>query len=75
MTKGTPHQVFIADATRAMLAHAPSDLLYIDELDVSGREARVKVLSLLDEGAHHSQARQGLVPRLSSPARALAPAR
>ena len=39
MTKGTPHQVFVADSTRALLA-AAERLAYVDEFPVRGRTAR-----------------------------------
>jgi adenylate cyclase len=43
MTKGTPHQLFVADSTRSMLTHEPPDLALVDELDVRGRRGAVKV--------------------------------
>jgi adenylate cyclase len=46
MTKGTGHQLFLADSTRSLLRDRPSDLVYVDELDVRGRTARVKLWSL-----------------------------
>jgi adenylate cyclase len=45
MTKGTPHQLYMADSTRAMLLNQPTDLLYVDEFEVRGREAKVKIWS------------------------------
>ncbi len=45
LTKGTPHQLFVADATRVLLRAAP-DLIPVDELEVRGRQAKVKVWSL-----------------------------
>ncbi len=32
MTKGTPHQLFIADSTRSRLNDPPADLVYVDEI-------------------------------------------
>jgi adenylate cyclase len=55
MTKGTPHQVFIADATRSMLVGEPPDLVYIDEFEVSGKSVRVKVWSLREENGQRSR--------------------
>jgi adenylate cyclase len=45
MTKGTPHQVFIADATRAELADGER-LAFVDEYPIRGRTARTKVWTL-----------------------------
>jgi adenylate cyclase len=45
MTKGTPHQVFIADSTRAELADGER-LAFVDEYPIRGRNARTKVWTL-----------------------------
>ncbi len=46
MTKGTPHQLFLAESTRAMLSTQAPDLIFVDELEVRGRQATVKLWSL-----------------------------
>jgi len=51
MTKGTPHQLFLADSTRDFLKEPPDDLIYVDELEVRGREATIKLWSIADEGS------------------------
>jgi adenylate cyclase len=43
MTKGTPHQLFISEATRARLRDGAGDLSYVDELAVRGRAEGIKV--------------------------------
>ena len=48
MTKGTPHQLFVADSTRSRLKEPPPDLVFVDEFEVRGRQARVKLWSLPD---------------------------
>jgi adenylate cyclase len=48
MTKGTPHQLFVADSTRGMLNDLPEDLSFVDEFEVRGREARIKLWTLGD---------------------------
>ena len=48
MTKGTPHQLFIADSTRSRLNDPPADLVDVDEFEVRGRQAKVKLWSLPD---------------------------
>jgi adenylate cyclase len=50
MTKGTPHSVFIADSTRDLLQQQIDDLIFVDEMEVRGRQAKVKLWSL-PEGA------------------------
>jgi adenylate cyclase len=46
MTKGTPYQLFLADSTYALLREKPPDLVFVDELEVRGRTARIKVWAL-----------------------------
>jgi adenylate cyclase len=46
MTKGTPYQLFVADATHSRLRDAPDDLDSLDELEVRGRKAGMKVWAL-----------------------------
>jgi adenylate cyclase len=48
MTKGTPHMLFMADSTREMLHAEPDDLVYVDEFEVRGRQAKIKLWSLGD---------------------------
>jgi adenylate cyclase len=50
MTKGTPHSVFIPDTTRVLLQRPLDDLIFVDEFEVRGRQAKVKLWSL-PEGA------------------------
>jgi adenylate cyclase len=46
MTKGTPHQLFLADATHALLRDAAAaDLVFVGEMPV-GRTARIRLWSL-----------------------------
>jgi adenylate cyclase len=51
MTKGTPHQLFVADATRSRLNDPAPDLVSVGEFEVRGREARVTLWSLPDAPA------------------------
>jgi adenylate cyclase len=46
MTKGTRHQLFLSDTTREALQSEVSDLVYVDEFEVRGREAKVKIWSI-----------------------------
>jgi adenylate cyclase len=51
MTKGTPHMLFLADSTREFLKEQPDDLVYVDEYEVRGRQAKIKLWSLEDVAA------------------------
>jgi adenylate cyclase len=46
MTKGTPHQLYVADSTRAALTRPADDLVEVGEFEVRGRKAKVKLWSL-----------------------------
>ncbi|MBA2359852.1 MAG: adenylate/guanylate cyclase domain-containing protein [Actinobacteria bacterium] len=46
MTKGTLHSVFISDTTKELLQREVSDLVFVDEMEVRGRQAKVKLWSL-----------------------------
>ena len=46
MTKGTPYQLFVADTTYRRLHAPPGDLESLDELEVRGRKAGLKVWAL-----------------------------
>ena len=46
MTKGTPHQLYIADTTRQALTRPVDDIIEVGEAEVRGRKAKVKLWSL-----------------------------
>jgi adenylate cyclase len=46
LTKETPYPLFVAESTCDLLRERPDDLVYVDELEVRGRSATVKVWSL-----------------------------
>ena len=48
MTKGTPHSIFIADSTRALLA-SQDGLVFVDEFDVRGKLAKIRLWTLESE--------------------------
>jgi adenylate cyclase len=48
MTKGTPHQLYVADSTRSRLSTPPDDLVEVGEFEVRGRTATIKLWSLRD---------------------------
>lgn len=50
MTKGTPHQLLLSDSCRSLMKRPPPDLVYVDEFEVRGRQAKVKLWSLGETG-------------------------
>jgi adenylate cyclase len=46
LTKGTPHQLLLSDSTRDSLVEAADDLIYVDEVEIRGRVARMKLWGL-----------------------------
>ncbi len=46
LTKGTPHQLLLSDATREALLTPADDLVFVDEVEIRGREARMKLWGL-----------------------------
>ena len=46
MTKGTPHMLFCAQSTRERMKDPPADLVFVEELEVRGREAKLPVWTL-----------------------------
>ena len=49
LTKGTPHQLLLSDSTKQALVAPAGDLVYVDEVEIRGRVARMKLWGL-DEG-------------------------
>ena len=47
MTKGTPHSICIADSTRQLLAN-PEGLVFVDEFDVRGKQAKIRLWTLAE---------------------------
>jgi adenylate cyclase len=43
LTKGTPHQLLLSDATRAALQEPAEDLVYFEEVEIRGRVGRMKL--------------------------------
>ncbi|HEX5619801.1 MAG TPA: adenylate/guanylate cyclase domain-containing protein, partial [Solirubrobacteraceae bacterium] len=51
MTKGTPHQLYVADSTRAALRTPADDLIEVGDFEVRGRKAKIKLWSMADAEA------------------------
>jgi adenylate cyclase len=48
MTKGTPHSILIAESTRELLRRRQDDLIFVNELDIRGKQARIKAWTLAE---------------------------
>ncbi len=48
MTKGGTHMLFVSAATRDAMREPPADLEFVEEFEVRGREARMRVYSIPD---------------------------
>jgi adenylate cyclase len=46
LTKGTPHQLLLSDSTREALVEPAEDLVFVDEVDIRGRVAKMKLWGL-----------------------------
>ena len=46
LTKGTPHQLLLSDSTREALVAPADDLVFVDEVEIRGRVARMKLWGL-----------------------------
>ncbi len=49
LTKGTPHQLFFSETTKDQLGEAPSDVLFVQEVQLRGRVGKIGVWTI-DEG-------------------------
>lgn len=45
MTKGTPHQLYCSETTRAMMLEAPQDLIFVNDVEIRGRDQPLGVWS------------------------------
>jgi adenylate cyclase len=48
MTKGTPYMLFISGSTRDRMQEPPEDMVFVNEFEVRGREAKLAVWALPD---------------------------
>jgi adenylate cyclase len=48
MTKGQPHMLFVSETTREWMQDVPDDLELVDEFEIRGREAKMKIYSIPD---------------------------
>jgi adenylate cyclase len=62
MTKDSEYMIFLSDSTREELSEQPSDLAFVDDFEVRGREQRVKIWSVEGsaKGPHRAEAFQSV---------------
>jgi hypothetical protein len=48
--------LFMADSTAALLADPPEDLTLVGDFDIRGRQAKMRVWSVPDDGGNDSRA-------------------
>jgi adenylate cyclase len=48
LTKATPHQLLLSDSTREALVEPAEDLVYVNEVEIRGRVARMKLWGLAE---------------------------
>jgi adenylate cyclase len=55
MTKGTAHQLLLSDSTKQALLEPADDLVFVDEVEIRGRVARMKLWGLNESAAPSPQ--------------------
>ncbi|MFZ9668866.1 MAG: adenylate/guanylate cyclase domain-containing protein [Solirubrobacterales bacterium] len=48
MTKGTPHQLYCSETTKEMLLDPPEDLVFVDQVEIRGRDQPLGVWSFAE---------------------------
>jgi adenylate cyclase len=66
MTKGTPHQLLLSDSVKESLITAAEDLVFVDEVEIRGRVARMKLWGLDESPA--AAAAETAAPAAEAPA-------
>jgi adenylate cyclase len=67
MTKGTPHQLFMSQATKDFLRAEPDDLVHVGEFEVRGRTQKITLWSIEDSDASAPAASEAVQPGAGSP--------
>jgi adenylate cyclase len=70
MTKGTPHQLLMADTTREALTKPAEDLVFFDEVPIRGRVEKVKLWSISGTPAPPTAAAPAPAEQATTPASA-----
>jgi adenylate cyclase len=69
LTKGTPHQLLMADSTYAGLRDRPDDLVFVDDMAIRGRQRRVKMWGLAEAAGAPAPAVEFTLRAATGPAR------
>jgi adenylate cyclase len=56
MTKGTPHMLFMSQATTELLDKQPDDLMLVGDFEIRGRQAKMRIWSIPDPGTDREPA-------------------
>jgi adenylate cyclase len=51
MTKGQPYMLFVAESTYSLLTSPPPELVFVDEVEIRGREQTLRLWGLEPDGA------------------------
>lgn len=51
LTKGTPHQLLLADSTKEALSSPPGDLVFVSETEIRGRVEKIKLWTVEEREA------------------------
>ncbi len=68
MTKGTPYSVLLAASTVEALSERPSDLVFVDAMEIRGRSHAVELWGVSPEGDSSGEGRKAAADREHSPA-------
>jgi adenylate cyclase len=68
MTKGTPHQLFLAEATKDLLRAQPDDLVHVGEFEVRGRTQKITLWSIADSDGSAPPVAGGTAVESAAPA-------
>lgn len=55
LTKGTPHQLMLSGSTKDALITPPSDLAYVEDVELRGRRQHTTIWSLVEGAAEHGE--------------------
>jgi adenylate cyclase len=59
MTKEMPHSILISESTRQVLKQVPDDLVFVDEVEVRGKRAKIRLWTLDGAGDGRQPQAQG----------------
>jgi adenylate cyclase len=72
LTKGTPHQLLLADSTKEALSSPPGDLAFVTDTDIRGRVEKIKLWTLEGKEAPPAETPSPAAEEAAAPAAASA---